>query len=110
MEAVLDRFTEANIFLLDFVAEGDGALDALLRLCRPGILEEPFKDGQGLVVSEGDNEVRRNIVRVDVEHEVREDPEVEGFLERARSGSVNPRADGCWWRRRQISRCLLGWR
>ena len=51
----LDTPTQFDIFLLDFVAEGHGALDALADLFGMRVVKKPFKDSQGFVVRERDD-------------------------------------------------------
>src|SRR6266700_368277 len=86
-QAALNIFTEADIFLLDFIAEGHGAPDALLILLRVDIVEKPFENRERLFVREGHDYIRRNIVRINVEHEVWENPEIQSLLQ-AGSGCV----------------------
>jgi len=66
--------------LLDFVAEGDGALDALAYPFGMRVVEKPFKDGEGFVVGERNDQICGEIVGINVEHEIGKNPEIESFL------------------------------
>src|SRR5713101_3161470 len=57
-QTALNIFAEADVFLLDFIAEGHRALDTLLILRRSDIVEKPFEDGECFVVGERHNCVR----------------------------------------------------
>src|SRR5258708_969497 len=86
-QAALNVFTEADIFLLDFITESHGTLDALLIFLGGYIVEKPFENRERLFVGEGHDYIRRNIVRINVEHEVWENPEIQSLLQ-AGSGCV----------------------
>ena len=43
-ETALHVFTERDVFLLDFVAEGDGFVDAFPRFWLLPVVEKPFKN------------------------------------------------------------------
>ena len=50
--------------------------------CRAlSVVKEPFKDGQRLVIPQRHDEVRGKIVGIDVEHQVRKNPEIQRFVE-----------------------------
>src|SRR6266851_4832146 len=90
-QATLNIFAEANIFLLHFVAEGNGAFDALLMFRRTQIVEKPLEDGERFVVRERNDDVRGDVIRIDVEHQVRKNPKIKCVLE-PRAGRVHPLA------------------
>src|SRR4029077_8700002 len=50
LQSALHAFTEADIFLLHLVAEGDGLLHALLDLLRGDIVKKPLKDCQRFIL------------------------------------------------------------
>src|SRR5260370_32501944 len=80
-QTTLNIFAEADGFLLDFVAEGHRALDALLIFFRGGIVEKPFENSERLFMRQRNDHVGGNIVGINVEHQVWENPEVESLLQ-----------------------------
>src|SRR5437879_7038816 len=80
-QSTLDIFTEANIFLLNFIAEGHRALDACLIFFSRDIVEKPLEDRERFFVGERHDYVCRNVVGINVEHQVREKPKVESLLQ-----------------------------
>src|SRR5229473_7561696 len=80
VQALLHVFAERDVFLLDFVAEGDGFLNAFASFGLVGIVEEPFKDGERFVGGQRNDDVGGNVVGIDVEHQVGKNPEIERLL------------------------------
>ena len=81
IESFLDVFADGYIFLLDLVAQFNRCRDLLLRFGRVDILKVPFENGQCPFMIEWNDQVGREIVGIDVEHQVGEDPEVERVAE-----------------------------
>src|SRR5437016_548088 len=82
-QTTLNIFAEADVFLLHFIAERHRSFDALLILRGSHVVEKPLEDGERLLVRERNDYVRRNVVGIDVEHQVRKNPKVERVLEPA---------------------------
>src|SRR5271155_4271850 len=83
MQALLHVAAQHDIFLLHFVAEGDGPLDALPIFRRLRVVEKPLENRQRLVLRQRHDHIRRNIVRINIQHQIRENPEIQGFLQSA---------------------------
>src|SRR5260221_8197660 len=81
VQALLHVFAEHDVLLLDFVAEGDGLLDARASFGLIRVMEKPFKDGEGFVGGERNDDVGGNIVGINVEHQVGKNPEIERLLQ-----------------------------
>src|SRR5689334_18544786 len=86
-QTFLNIFAEADVFLLHFIAEGNGTLDALLVFLGSDVVEEPLENGECCFVSERDDHICGDVVGINVEHEVGKNPEIQGLLQ-ASAGSV----------------------
>ena len=79
-ESALDIGTDFHVFLLDFIAKGNRLLHAFPANPAARLLEIPFKDGQRLLVIDGQDDVDRHLVGIDVEHSIGKDPIIERVL------------------------------
>src|SRR5947199_3197381 len=100
-KAALHGLADAHVLNLNLVAELDGLSDSLLNFRSFGVAEVPLEDCERALGAQGDDEVRRVVVGVDVKHQVWEDPEVE-----RRWLALFDRGDarGCASRRRVLNR------
>lgn len=80
LQAALDRFADVDVFLLNDVAEGDGPGGALEGLGRVCIVKETLENGERFVVREREDHVGLDVVTINIQHEIRENPEVERFF------------------------------
>src|ERR1039457_942568 len=72
LQPALHVLADPDVFPLDLVAE----LDGLCCHCTSSVKPEPLEDSQRLVRTHRHDDVAAEIVRIDVEHEVGEDPEI----------------------------------
>src|SRR5271154_3305286 len=75
----LYRLADANVFLLDLIAEVNGRLRYFRRTAFSSV-SEPFEDSQSLVVPVRENDVTTEVVRVNIQHEIRKQPIVQRAL------------------------------
>src|SRR5215467_14709196 len=85
-QAFLDVFAETDVFLLNFIAESNGALDALVGLSGTHIMEKPLEDSESLIVRQRNDYVSRDIVLINVQHQVGKNPEVQRILQTGSRG------------------------
>src|SRR6516162_2325487 len=101
-QAVLHVFAEHDILLLHLVAESYGFGHARLGFRLLGVVKKPLKNGQGLLGGERHDHVGRNIVGIDVQHQVGKNPEIEGLAQTASRSVVTlgpvARLHGTDWR------------
>ena len=76
----LYRLAYLYVFELYLVAELDRSAHGLLSLLRLGLKKIPLEDGQRAFSAERNNQVRGVVVGIDVEHQVREYPEILRFI------------------------------
>src|SRR3954453_7703129 len=77
-QSALHRLANLDVLELDLVAERDRLVDLLAH--RIGIAEEPLEHRPRAALPEGEDEVRREIVGIDVQHQVRIDPVVADLI------------------------------
>src|SRR5258708_37082311 len=74
LQAPLYRLAKPDVFLLDFVAERQSLGRDRGIACR---VEEPFENGKGSIVTQGQDDITAHVIRVDIEHEVGKDLVIE---------------------------------
>src|SRR5215470_11528406 len=72
----LHRLANRDVLPLDFVGELDRLPQRLANLGAVRIREEPLEDGERPVMSKGKDYVGREIVWIDVQHQIRKNPEI----------------------------------
>src|SRR5438270_13006508 len=98
MQSPLHLLAHGYVFLLDLVRESDGLLHRFPARTSAGLREIPLEDRQRAVRTHGQDHIRAEVVLVDVQHRVREDPVVERILLRARHPDITSVA--AWYRTR----------
>src|SRR5215472_5786906 len=72
----LHRLANRDVLPLNFVGELDRLLQRLANLGAVRIRKEPLEDGERPIMSKGEDYVGREIVRIDVQHQIRKNPEI----------------------------------